>query len=102
MSNKQLAYIYGRMLAQVCQKIGVKPTQSNKEVVKEILKRVVGIDTLAVMKDDTEFSHNKRLRFFIEQSAIFLASELAVVIDFPGEENVEEMEMKQFLKSIYG
>ena len=56
-----------------------------------MLKKARGIDSLGGLD-------NSGLRLFIEGSAILLASEFAIVVDFPGEENVEEQDMREFLK----
>lgn len=101
MSNKQLAYIYGKMLPQVCERIGVVPTQTNKETIKKVLKKAAKIDTLGKMADDDEFTHNIRLSRFIENSARLLSTEFGIVIDFPWETDVDKQDMMTFLKSIY-
>lgn len=95
MSNKQLAYIHGSLLDQVCKKIGIKPTRPHKNAIKAMLKKYHGVDSLGGLD-------NNGLKYFIEMSAILLASEFAIVVDFPGEENVEEQDMKNLLKTIYG
>jgi hypothetical protein len=93
-SNRQNRFIHGPMLRQICEKIGVKPTQGNKEVVKAMLKKARGIDSLKDLDDAGK-------AYFIEKSAILLASEFAMVIDLPGEYGTEEMDMRNFLKHIY-
>jgi hypothetical protein len=89
------------MLSQVCEKVGLKPTQGNKEAIKAFLKKAADIDTLGRMDDDDDLTYNVRLSRFITHSAILLASELGMEIDLPGENNVEEDDMKNFLKAIY-
>ena len=102
MSYAQLRFIYGSLLGQTCEKIGLEPSRDNKEVIKAVLKKVTGIETLGRMQDDDDVTYNSRLTLFIERSAIFLASELGIVVDLPGEENVEEADMRSFLRTIYG
>lgn len=94
MSYSQLKYVHGPLLDQVCQKIGISATSSHKEAIKAFLKKARGIDSFSDLD-------NNGLKYFIERIAIFLSSELAIVIDFPGEVGVEEQDMKNFLKSIY-
>jgi hypothetical protein len=101
MGSKQLRYIYGSLLPQVCHNIGVEPTQQNKETVKAMLKKAAGIDTLGRMTTDDDFTHNIRLSRFISNSAMLLSSEFAMEVDLPWETGIAEQDMMTFLKSIY-
>jgi hypothetical protein len=83
------------MLNQILEEIGLRPTKGNKEVVKAMLKKAHGIDTLAGLSDAGWV-------YFIEQSAILLAGEFAIAIAFPGEERSTELDLKNFYKTIYG
>ena len=91
MSLAQLRFVHGTLLTQVCAKLGITPTRAHKDAIKAMLKKARGIDSLGDLD-------NSGLRLFIEGSAILLASEFAIVVDFPGEENVEEQDMREFLK----
>ena len=92
--TKQFAYLHGVLFKQVCEQIGVRPTRGNQDVVKALLKKASGIDSLASLD---KFGLSK----FITESVMFLAGELAIVVDLPGEYKVEEQDMKTFLKYIY-
>ena len=85
----------------MCGIIGVEDNRDNKEVIKALLKKVTGIDSLARQEADDDVMYNRRLSLFIERSAIFIAMEMGVAVDLPGEENVDEQDMKTFLKAIY-
>jgi len=89
------------MLGQICEKVGIPPTSTNKEVVKAMLKKAAKIETLGRMQTDDEFTHNIRLSRFITNSAMLLSSEFGIEIDLPWETGVEEQDMQNFLKSIY-
>lgn len=92
MSLAQLRFVHGTFLTQVCAKLGITPTRAHKDAIKAMLKKARGIDSLGDLD-------NSGLRLFIEGSAILLASEFAIVVSFPGEEdNLEEKDMREFLK----
>lgn len=78
----------------MCDAIGITPSRGNTEAVKAMLKRAFGIDSLASL-DQTGLAR------FIHASVILLASEFAIVVDLPGEDNVDDQSMKDFLKAIY-
>jgi len=94
MSYPQLKYVHGSLLTQICIKIGITPTRAHKDAIKAMLKKARGVESLGGLD-------NSGLRFFIEQSAILLATEFAIVVDFPGEIGVEEQDMKNFFKTVY-
>lgn len=95
MSLSQSRYFHGVLLNQVVEEIGLRPTAANKEVVKAMLKKAHGIDTVAGLSDAGWV-------YFIEQSAILLAGEFAIAIAFPGEERSSELDFKKLYKTIYG
>lgn len=92
--DRQLRYIHGSLLRQVTDALNLPPTRGNTEAIKAMLKRAHGIDSLASLDD-------RGLALFIQQSAILLAGEFAIVVDLPGEDNVDRQSMKDFLKAIY-
>jgi len=75
----------------VCEKLGIKPTPCHKNAVKAMLKKARGVESLGDLD-------SAGMSLFIERSAMLLASEFAMVVDFPGEYGVEEMDMRNFLK----
>jgi len=101
MSYSQLKFIHSKMLTQICEFFKLEPNRDNKEAMKAVLKTVSGIDTLGRMDDDDDLTHNIRLSLFIQKSAVFMASEFGLAIDFPWEDDVETQDMKSFLKYIY-
>jgi hypothetical protein len=101
MSARQNRFIYGPFLAQICNKIGIRPTKGNKEAVKAVFKAFAKIDTLGEMEDDTEFSLNIRRMRFITNTAWLLSVEAGIEIDLPSEYNVSDKSMEEFIKLIY-
>jgi len=93
-SNKQYAFFYGQMLPQICEVIGVRPGRDNIEVVKAFLKRMYNIDSLTSL-DQTG------MMWLMTKIAIFFATEFGYTLDMPGEDSVDDMDLKQMLKLTY-
>lgn len=93
-SNAQFAFFHGKMLPQICEVIGVDPTRDNQHVVKQFIKRMYKIDSLASL-DTIGMMH------LITQTAIFFATEFGFSLDLPGEEGVDDMDLKEMLKLTY-
>ncbi len=93
-SNRQLAFFHGKMLVQIAELIGVEPNRDNKDVIKAMIKRLLNIDSLSALD-------NIGMSRVITQTAIFFATEFGFSLDLPGEDNVDEQEMKELLKMVY-
>ena len=84
----------------MCERIGVTPSQGNKEVVKAMLKKASGIETLGRTTDDDSFTHNLRLARFITHSAMLLSSEFGIEVDMPNEFGSDKS-LQDFFKMVY-
>jgi hypothetical protein len=93
-SNSQYKFFHGPMLNQMCEVAGVSPTKQNKEVIKRFFKTLYKIDSLADLS-------TIGMQWFITKIAIFYATEFGFTLDMPGEENVDDMDLKQMLKLTY-
>ena len=99
--SRQLAFIHGPFLTQICERVGLKPTPTNKNAVKAIFKAFAKIETLKKLDDDTDFSVNIRRAKFIFNTAMLLSLEANIEVDLPGEYDVSDSSMEDFLKMIY-
>lgn len=82
-------------MIQIAQVVGVEPTRQNIEVLKKFLKRMFGIDSLRDLD-------NIGMQWFMTKIAVLFATEFAFTLDMPGEENVEDMDLREMLKLYYG
>ena len=72
----------------------MKGTPCEKATVKQILKKHSGIDSLKPL-------NNAGIMRFLTKSMILLATEWGMEIDLPGESDVSDQSMKDFLNLIY-
>jgi hypothetical protein len=93
-SKGQNAFFHGIMLVEICEKIGVKPTEGNKAVIKALIKKRFEIDSLSALG-------TKGMSLILEHVVMFFSSEFGIELDLPGEDNSEEQGMKDFLKAVY-
>jgi hypothetical protein len=75
--------------------MGMKGTPCQKATLKQMFKRHAGIDSLGPLD-------NKGMTWFLTKTMILLAQNWSIEIDLPGEENVQDMEMREFINLIYG
>ena len=93
-SSSQFRFFHGVMLKQMCEVAGVSPTKQNQEVIKRFFKTLYKIDSLADLS-------TIGMQWFITKVAIFYATEFGFTLDMPGEENIDDLDLKQMLKLTY-
>ena len=88
---KLIRFFHGPFLSAICKALDAEDNASNKEIVKQIMKDSMNIESMA---DLTAMEIGE----VVTETARMFAIELGSMLPYPGEpNNIEELTMKEFL-----
>jgi len=89
--TKLIRFFHGPFLDAICRAIDVDNSQTNKEIVKMVIKDKLNISSMADLS-------SMEIGEVVTEVARIFAIELGAMLPYPSEpDNIEELTMKEFL-----